>query len=87
MPALILGFIVATTALNIVGFRFAKGVNGLLMGIQAVVIVLFVTLAFVFVGHSGPVLSLAPFSNPATGLAPSRRARRLRPIPSSALMP
>ena len=70
MPALILGFIVATTALNIVGFRFAKGVNGLLMGIQAVVIVLFVTLAFVFVGHSGPVLSLAPFSNPATGLAP-----------------
>lgn len=70
MPALVLAFIVGTTGLNILGFRLAKGVNGLLMGVQAVVIVLFVALAAAFVGRHGTLLSAQPFANPATGLGP-----------------
>ncbi|HZU63759.1 MAG TPA: APC family permease [Novosphingobium sp.] len=68
MPALVLGFICITTFLNILGFRLAKGVNGLLMAVQAVVIVLFVALAAAFVGHGGPLLQSQPFMNPASGI-------------------
>jgi putrescine importer len=67
MPLLVLGFIVATTALNVVGFRLAKGVNGTLMAVQALVIVVFLALALVYVG---PRLTLAPFGNSTTGIVP-----------------
>ena len=70
MPAVVLAFIVATTALNILGFRLAKGLNGALMAVQAVVIVLFVALALGFVMHQGVVHPLAPFANSETGLMP-----------------
>ena len=70
MPIFVLGFIVVTTILNIVGFRVAKGVNGLMMLLQMLVIVLFVVLAAVFVAHSGSVVSAAPFINAHSGLAP-----------------
>lgn len=70
MPALVIAFIVVTTALNVLGFRMAKGINGLLMLVQAVVIVLFVILAALYVGKAGPLFTSAPFANPATGLTP-----------------
>jgi len=68
MPAWVLGFIVITTALNVVGFRLAKGVNGLLMLVQALVIAAFVVLALRHVAGAGNIASLAPFSNPLTSL-------------------
>ena len=70
MPIFVLGFIVVTTFLNIVGFRFAKGVNGLLMLLQMLVIVLFVGLAAMFVAHSGSLISATPFVNVHSGVAP-----------------
>jgi putrescine importer len=71
MPAYVLGFIVATTALNWVGFRVAKSANALLMVIQAVVIVLFLALVVAYLahGHGAGTITLAPLVNPATSPA------------------
>jgi len=69
MPALVLGFIAITTLLNIVGFRLAKGLNLLLMFVQAVVLVLFVKLAIDFIGYPTPTAMWAPFVNPATNIS------------------
>jgi putrescine importer len=67
MPALVLGFIVVTTGLNVLGFRLAKGINGALMAVQAVVIVVFLALALVYVGHRPDLAPLAPFGIGGTG--------------------
>ena len=73
MPVFVLGFILSTTWLNVVGFRVAKWANALLMALQAGVIAVFVVLALKFIsaraGWSG-LASPAPFLNPATGIAP-----------------
>ena len=66
MQIYVLAFIAATTALNVLGFRLAKGVNGGLMAAQALVIVLFVALALYYVGHHTTLISATPFANPAT---------------------
>lgn len=71
MPVFVLGFIVATTGLNWVGFRVAKSANAVLMAAQTGVIVLFLglTIAYVASGHGEGGLSLAPFANAATSPA------------------
>lgn len=72
-PVFVLLFIVSSTILNVIGFRVAKSANLLLMAFQALVIVLFVGLAFSFVaarqGAAG-LVGAAPFFNPATGPGP-----------------
>ena len=72
-PVFVLMFIASSTILNIVGFRVAKSANLLLMIFQALVIVLFVGLAFAFVASGQGAAGLvnpAPFVNPATALGP-----------------
>ncbi len=73
MPVFVLGFILSTTWLNVVGFRVAKWANALLMALQAGVIAVFVVLALKFISARagwGGLASPAPFFNPATGIAP-----------------
>lgn len=69
----VVGFIVLTTILNIVGIKVADRVNFLLMTFQLLVVVAFVVLSLrhVFVAsHSvGSWFSAAPFANPATNIA------------------
>lgn len=72
-PVFILMFIGSSTVLNIIGFRVAKSANMLLMAFQALVIALFVALAFAYVtaGHGAArLVSPAPFINPMTGVGP-----------------
>lgn len=72
-PVFVLLFIVSSTLLNIIGFRVAKSTNMLLMAFQALVIVLFVGLAFSFVtarGGAAGLVNAAPFFSPATGPGP-----------------
>lgn len=62
MAAWILGFIVMTTGINIVGIRLATSVNFIMMLIQLSVLVAFVVLAvhYVLGDASKPLFSLAP---------------------------
>jgi len=53
---------VLTTAINVVGLRLAKGINGLLMLVQLLVLAAFVVLCVHYVGGSGgPLFTLQPF--------------------------
>jgi amino acid transporter len=65
----ILGFILLTTALNVIGIRLATNINLLLMAMQVLVLLFFVVLSFRHVAASGGVgaiFSGAPFGNSAT---------------------
>jgi len=65
MPAWILGFIVLTTALNIVGIKVADRVNLVLMSFQILIIVFFVALSLADVVNqngTGGLLSTTPFT-------------------------
>lgn len=65
----IVGFILLTTALNVVGIRLAANVNLLLMAMQVLVLLFFVLLSLRHVGTtagSGALLSGTPFANHAT---------------------
>ncbi|TFB96336.1 MULTISPECIES: APC family permease [unclassified Cryobacterium] len=67
----ILGFILATTALNIIGIRVAQKANYILMAFQVLVIVLFVALSIGSVlTNSGPLalFSSTPFFNDTASL-------------------
>lgn len=61
----LIGFIVVTTIINVIGLEFAKGVNSLLMLIQTLIIVAFIALCIHYVGTDGttPLFSLKPFWN------------------------
>jgi amino acid transporter len=68
----VVGFIVLTTILNIVGIRVADKANLLLMTFQLLVVVAFVVLALrhVYAGAGASAwFSTQPFANPATTLA------------------
>jgi amino acid transporter len=69
----VVGFIVLTTILNVVGIKVADKVNLILMTFQVLVIIVFVVLSlrhvFVGGGGAGTWFSAAPFANPATSLA------------------
>jgi amino acid transporter len=68
----VVGYILLTTALNIVGIRVADKVNLLLMTFQLLVVAAFVALSLrhVFVaGGAGALASAQPFANPATTMA------------------
>jgi amino acid transporter len=68
----VLGFIVLTTALNIVGIRVADKANLLLMTFQLLVVVAFVVLALRHVyagGGAAAWFSTQPFANSSTTLA------------------
>lgn len=62
-PVWVLAFIGVTTAINVVGLRLAKNVNGALMLVQFLVLVAFVALCvhYVLGDASKPLWSLAPF--------------------------
>ncbi|MDE2304536.1 MAG: APC family permease [Gammaproteobacteria bacterium] len=66
----ILAFIVLTTVLNVIGFKIAKTANALLMGLQFLIIAIFVALAVAYVmsraGTAGLVSAL-PFLDPHSG--------------------
>jgi len=66
----IIGFIVLTTALNIIGIKVADKANFVLMTFQILVIIAFVALSlrhvFATGGGAGAWFSTAPFANPAT---------------------
>ena len=72
VPLFVLAFIVGTTAINWVGIRVAKSTTAVLIGLQVVVIVLFVGLAvaFVMAGHGSGGLNAQPFANLHSGLLP-----------------
>ena len=68
----ILGFIVLTTALNVLGIKTAERVNDLLMVFQFLVIAFFVLLSLrhvVQLGGAGALAGTTPFANHATTLA------------------
>jgi amino acid transporter len=67
----VVGFVVVTTLLNVVGIRVADKVNYLLMAFQLLVIVLFVVFAIsnLTSGSGAGGSALAPFSNPTSGFA------------------
>ena len=68
----VIGFIVLTTVLNVVGIRVADKVNLLLMTFQLLVVAAFVVLSLrhLFgVGGAAAWFDAAPFDNPATTLA------------------
>jgi putrescine importer len=68
----IVGFIVSSTLLNILGVRVAANVNSLLMTFQVLVLVLFVAFSVGYViDHEGggALLSTSPFGNDATSLS------------------
>ncbi|WP_394788205.1 APC family permease [Rhodoferax sp.] len=62
----ILGFIGITSAINIVGIKFANAVNYLMMVVQLLVLLAFVGLAIHYIGGdaSKPLFDLAPFYQP-----------------------
>jgi amino acid transporter len=67
----VVGFIVATTILNIVGIKVADKANFLLMAFQLLVIVVFVVLSLRHLfaeGGVGAWFSSTPFVNPATSI-------------------
>ncbi|MBP1326854.1 amino acid transporter [Leucobacter exalbidus] len=71
MPVWILGFIVLTTALNIIGIKVADRVNLILMSFQILVIVFFVALAFAEVARTdgaAGLISTSPFVGEDFGL-------------------
>ena len=59
----LMGFIIITTIINIIGLKLASAINGVMMLIQILVIVAFVALAirYLLVDASRPVFSLEPF--------------------------
>lgn len=61
----LIGFIVITTVINVIGLEFAKGVNSLLMLIQTLIIIAFIVLCIHYVGTDGstPLFSFKPFWN------------------------
>ncbi|MGO2110763.1 MAG: APC family permease, partial [Pseudoclavibacter sp.] len=71
MAVWILGFIVLTTVLNLVGIKVADRVNLVLMAFQILVIVFFVVLALVDVARvdgAGALISATPFTGIDIGL-------------------
>jgi amino acid transporter len=71
MPVWILGFIVITTVLNVIGIKVADRVNLVLMSFQILVIVFFVVLALADVVRTdgaGGLVSAAPFAGLDSGL-------------------
>lgn len=73
MPLFVLGLIVSTTWLNIVGFKVAKGAYVVLMVLQGAVLLMFSALAVTFVHHQSGLSGLVrtePFWNAASGLMP-----------------
>ncbi|QIK63746.1 APC family permease [Leucobacter viscericola] len=72
MPVWILGFIVITTILNVIGIKVADRTNLVLMSFQILVIVFFVALALANVASTdgaGGLISSAPFVGTDAGLA------------------
>ncbi|MBT1004362.1 APC family permease [Paenarthrobacter sp. DKR-5] len=68
----ILGFIVATTVLNVLGIVVAERATLLLMAFQVLVIVIFVALSIGSIlsrQGGGGLFSVTPFANPATNLS------------------
>ncbi len=68
----IIGFIVATTLLNLVGITVAEKANYLLMAFQVLVVIFFVGLSIAYVaggGGTGTVLSSTPFWNGTASVA------------------
>lgn len=64
--AWIVGFIVVTTIVNVIGIKLAANANLLLTGLQILVLIFFVILSLRHVGQTQPILSGAPFGNSAT---------------------
>ncbi|WP_225774127.1 APC family permease [Pseudomonas sp. Marseille-Q5115] len=64
-PVWVLAFIVATSAINIVGLKLANTVNALLMLVQFLVLAAFVALCIHYIGGDGhtPLWSLVPFTS------------------------
>lgn len=62
-PLWVLAFIGVTTAINVVGLKLAKGINGVLMLVQFLVLLAFVALCvhYVLGDASRPLWSLQPF--------------------------
>ncbi len=68
----IVGFILLTTVLNVVGIKVAEHANSLLMAFQVLVIGFFVVLSLAHVYHlggAGAVVSTTPFANHGSSLA------------------
>ena len=68
----IVAFIVASSALNIIGIKAAANANLLLMAFQVLVLVIFVVLSLVHVAHTsgaGSLLSITPFFNSQTTIS------------------
>lgn len=62
----LIGFIVITTAINIIGIQFASKINFIMMLIQSIMVVIFIALCIHYiVGAQGPggLLSVEPFFN------------------------
>lgn len=61
----LIGFVVITTIINVIGLKFAQGINSLLMLIQALIIIAFITLCIHYITIDGttPLFSLKPFWN------------------------
>ncbi len=59
----VLAFIGVTTAINVVGLRLAKNINGVLMLVQFLVLIAFVGLAIHYITGDGsrPLWTLEPF--------------------------
>lgn len=70
MSVWIVAFIAITSAINIVGIKFANTVNHLMMLIQLLVLVAFVSLAIHYVlgDASKPLFDLSPFYQPQVGM-------------------
>jgi len=66
----VLAFIGVTTAINVVGLRLAKNINGVLMLVQFLVLVAFVGLAIHYITGDGsrPLWTLEPFLKEGTQL-------------------
>ncbi|WP_440468469.1 APC family permease [Pseudomonas sp. YH-1] len=66
----VLAFIGVTTAINVVGLRLAKNINGLLMLVQFLVLIAFVGLAIHYIMGDGsrPLWTLEPFLKEGTQL-------------------
>jgi putrescine importer len=68
----IVAFIVASSALNVIGIKAAANANLLLMAFQVLVLAIFVVLSLVHVAHtSGPgsLVSITPFFNSETSIS------------------
>ncbi len=64
--AWIVGFIVITTIVNVIGIKLAANANLLLTGLQILVLIFFVILSFRHVSQSASIFSGAPFGNSST---------------------